>query len=63
VPDDVIYKIVKVIHDDKKMLAETFASFKALDVKDMARPHSAVPFHAGAVKYYKEVGIWQNGKT
>lgn len=61
VPDDVIYKIVKVIHDNKDALAATFGSFKALDVKDMARPHSAVPFHAGAVKYYKEVGIWQNG--
>lgn len=61
-PDDVIYKVVKVIHDNKDALAATFGSFKALDVKDMARAHSAVPFHAGAAKYYKEVGIWQNGK-
>jgi TRAP transporter TAXI family solute receptor len=62
VPEDVIYKIVKVLHDNKDKLSATFASFKAFDVKDMARPHSKVPFHAGAVKYYKEIGIWQNGK-
>lgn len=62
VPDDVIYKVVKAIHDHKKELAATFGSFNAFDPKDMAHPHSTVPFHAGAVKYYKEIGIWQNGK-
>jgi TRAP-type uncharacterized transport system substrate-binding protein len=59
----VIYKIVKtVLHDNKKALTEAFGSFKDFDAKDMARPHSSVPFHAGAVKFYKEAGIWQNGK-
>ena len=62
VPDDVIYKVVKALHDHKQELAAAFGSFKAFDPKDMAPPHSAVPFHAVAVKYYKEVGIWQNGK-
>ena len=61
VPADVIYKLVKVVHENKPELTKAFASFKDMDVKDMARPHTALKFHPGAVKYYKEVGIWQNG--
>jgi TRAP transporter TAXI family solute receptor len=63
VPEDVIYKLVKtVLHDNKSALIAAFASFKNFDEKDMARPHSSVPFHKGAVKFYNEAGIWQNGK-
>jgi TRAP transporter TAXI family solute receptor len=63
VPEDVIYKIVKtVLHDNRQALIDTYASFKDFNEKDMARPHSSVPFHKGAVKFYKEAGIWQNGK-
>lgn len=61
VPDDVIYRLVKVIHDNKSALEQAFASFKDIDVKDMARAHSSLKFHPGAVKFYKEAGIWQNG--
>lgn len=62
VPNDVIYEIVKALHDHKKALAAAFGPFKAFDPKDMAHPHSTVKFDAGAVKYYKKIGIWQNGK-
>jgi len=62
VPADVIYKIVKVMHENKDALVKAFASFRNFDPKDQARPHSSVPFHPGAIKYYKEIGIWQGAK-
>lgn len=62
VPDDVIYKIVKVMHENKDELTRGFASFRDFDPKDQARPHSSVPFHPGAIRYYKEIGIWQGPK-
>jgi len=62
VPEDVIYKIVKVMHENKDELTKAFAPFRNFDPKDQARPHSSVSFHPGAIKYYKEIGIWQGQK-
>jgi len=63
VPDEVIYKIVKVMHENKDELVKAHASFRDFDPKDQARPHSSVPFHPGAIKYYKEAGIWQGPRS
>jgi TRAP transporter TAXI family solute receptor len=57
VPDDVIYKIVKLIAANKTMLGDTFGPLKRFDPKDMDPKHST-PYHPGAIKAYKEMGIW-----
>lgn len=57
VPDDVVYKVVKLLAANKTMLAETFAPFKRFDPHHMDPKHST-PYHPGAIKAYKEMGIW-----
>jgi len=57
VPDDVVYKTVKVIHDNKATLAATSAPMKGFNPNAMAEPNP-VPYHPGAEKFYKEVGQW-----
>jgi TRAP transporter TAXI family solute receptor len=57
VPDDVVYKIVKLLAANKTMLGNTFGPFKRFNPKDMAPKHST-PYHPGAIKAYKEMGIW-----
>jgi TRAP transporter TAXI family solute receptor len=57
VPDDRIYRIVKAIHDSKPELVATFGPFALFDPAKMAKPNEGVPFHPGALKYYKEIGI------
>ena len=57
VPDDVVYKIVKLMAANKTMLGNTFGPLKRFDVKNMAPKHST-PYHPGAIKAYKEMGIW-----
>ena len=57
VPDDVVYKVVKLIAANKTMLGDTFGPLKGFDPKDMAPKHST-PYHPGAIKAYKEMGIW-----
>ncbi|GHS95817.1 C4-dicarboxylate ABC transporter substrate-binding protein [Synergistales bacterium] len=55
-PDDVIYKITKMLHENNKFLAERlnyFAGFKL----EMALAGMAVPLHPGAKKYYVEQGL------
>ncbi len=57
VADDVIEKVVKLMAANKADLAASFGAFNRFDSKKMA-PASKVPYHPGAVKAYKELGIW-----
>ena len=57
VPDDVVYKLVKTVYAGKAQLAKTLGAFARFNPKFMVRK-SAVPYHPGAIKAYKELGIW-----
>jgi hypothetical protein len=57
VPDDVVYTVTKALHDNKKDLVTTFRPMSLFNPDTMARPVDEVPFHPGALKYYKEIGI------
>jgi len=60
-PADVVYKVVKLMHRSKEKLAQGFVQFKNFDPNNMA-PSTSVPYHPGAVKFYKEAGIPIGGK-
>lgn len=59
-PQELVYRITKIIHQNLPKLAETVGFFKYprdhsdFLVKDLA----GAPFHPGAVRYWKEVGLW-----
>ncbi len=57
VSDDVIYNVAKALHDNKPMLVSVFKPFGAFNPSRMASVIKDVPFHPGALKYYKEIGI------
>jgi len=57
VPDDVVYKLAKTMYENKAELIKTLAAFQDFDPKQMAQPHP-MPYHPGAIKFYKEVGLW-----
>jgi hypothetical protein len=57
-PEDVIYKVVKAIYENREDLAASFAGFRRFSVQRMPMPVPDVDFHPGAVKFYKEVGLW-----
>jgi TRAP transporter TAXI family solute receptor len=57
-PDDTVYKITKGLHDNAADMGKIFPPLRLLDTKAMAQPISGVEYHAGAVKYYKEIGQW-----
>lgn len=61
VPADVVYKVVKLMHRSKKKLVSGFIQFQRFDPNNMA-PKTSVPYHPGAVKFYKEAGIPIGGK-
>lgn len=59
VSDDVIYKVTKTLYNNKKAL---FASFKPLGAlfspAKMAKKLPAGQYHPGAIKFYREKGLW-----
>ena len=57
VKDDIVYRMVKALHDSKQDLAATFPPFGLFNPQNMAKPLQAVPFHPGAEKYYRETGL------
>ena len=56
VSEDVIYELTKAMFENKKDLAAGHAKFETLDA-DLAVKGISVPFHAGAKKYYDEIGV------
>jgi len=53
--DDLVYKITKVISENGARLADVVKDMKGVTAKDLALD-IGLPFHPGALKYYKEVG-------
>jgi len=57
VPEDVVYRTVKALHDGKPDLVATFPPFALFQPQNMAKPLQGVQMHPGAMKYYKEAGL------
>ena len=57
-PDNVAYQVAKVMHENAKEMGESAPPLRLFNPKQMAKDPSPVPYHPGAVKFYKEAGIW-----
>ncbi len=55
-PEDTVYKMTKAMATNVATMAAVVKSIEGLTPKDMA-VDIGVPFHKGAAKYYKEVGV------
>ncbi len=54
-PDELVYKITKVMVDNLPGFANVVSAMKGLKAEDLA-VDIGIPFHPGALKYYKEIG-------
>ena len=57
VDEDTVYKITKTIYESRASVVEIHPAGKAINEKNAIR-QTGTPFHPGAIKYYKEAGIW-----
>jgi TRAP transporter TAXI family solute receptor len=63
VPDDVVEKMTRIIYESQKEMGQVFAPMKGFDPKkDMVGDTAPGEYHPGAIKFYKEVGLWKGGK-
>jgi len=56
IADQVAYDIVKAIFQEKKVQDDAFPPVRNLDFAQITMEHAVVPLHAGAVRYFKEIG-------
>ena len=56
VPDDVIYNVVKAVFENFEDFKKLHPAFNNLVPAEMIKDGLSAPLHAGAAKYYKEMG-------
>lgn len=60
VSDKVVYDVVKTIHANEKQLHQASPLWRSHKSATMGTGFGAeMPYHPGAVKFYKEAGIWK----
>jgi TRAP transporter TAXI family solute receptor len=57
-PDDVAYKVAKTMYENGPAMAEAAPPYRLFDPKGMAKDTKPLEYHPGAIRFYKEVGIW-----
>ena len=57
--DDTAYKVAKLLYEKQDKLFAVSKIYGRYKKENLARDHG-VPFHPGAIKFYKEVGIWKD---
>ncbi|WP_300716500.1 TAXI family TRAP transporter solute-binding subunit [uncultured Brachyspira sp.] len=55
IPEDAVYNMIKTLFDKKDDLVIAHAKGEELNIEDAYKGVS-IPFHSGALKYYKELG-------
>ncbi len=63
VSDEDAYKMAKVIYDNWKQLQKDYPPLRGTQQKYLAPSNNPIPYHPGAVKYYKEVGIYSDANA
>lgn len=56
-PDDVVYAMVKAIHEGKESMAGTFPPFNLFDPAEIKGDPGVAEFHPGALKFFEENGL------
>jgi TRAP transporter TAXI family solute receptor len=56
-PDKVAYDIVKTFIEHKADLVAVHGEAKSIDLANQIQKNSPIPWHPGAVKYFKEKGV------
>jgi TRAP transporter TAXI family solute receptor len=58
VTDDDAYRLAKTLHVNWKKLQKDYPPIRGTPQDGLAPAHNAMPYHPGAIRYWKEVGLW-----
>jgi len=55
---DDAYQLVKALHQNWKAMQKAYGPLRGVAQDKIAPPINPIPYHPGAVRYFKEIGIW-----
>lgn len=55
--EEFVYELVKAMDANKGLLADSFGPFRGFTTEGMHVEHESVPYHPGALRYYREIGV------
>ena len=58
--DEVVYQVLKVCLQNQQELVSIHPVFKGWTLKGSVSADAAIPYHPGAIRYYKEMGLWSD---
>ena len=58
VSNDDAYELTKIVHSNWKSVQETLPPLRGHQANNMVPSGLSHPFHEGAIRYFKEVGLW-----
>lgn len=56
--EDDIYLLTKTLHENWEQMQQDYAPMRGVSKEEFAIVRPTVPYHAGAVRYLKEAGLW-----
>jgi len=59
VDDDTVYKMTKVLYESKATMQAAFPPFGDFDPAEMVGDTAPGEYHPGAIRFYKEAGLWK----
>ncbi|OGA12413.1 MAG: hypothetical protein A3H32_02020 [Betaproteobacteria bacterium RIFCSPLOWO2_02_FULL_63_19] len=57
-PDEVVYKVAKTLWEKNAELRKVDAKMKSWTTANYATDQAAIPYHSGAIRFYKEMKAW-----
>ena len=58
--EGLVYRVTRAIYENRAEVVEKHAAGKAIRPQVVVRD-PGTPFHPGAIRYYREIGIWPDG--
>jgi TRAP transporter TAXI family solute receptor len=62
VDEELVYQLTKTIWENRKEIAKQHRAANAINEQNAAR-YTGTEFHPGAIRFYKEIGIWPEEST
>lgn len=56
--EDLVYRLTKTLYENREEVTAKHPAGKAINPANVIR-HTGTDFHPGAIRYFKEIGIWK----
>ena len=55
--EDLVYRVTKTLYENRAQVVQRHAAGNAINAANVVRD-TGTEFHPGAIRYYREIGIW-----